>query len=96
MTKKRIRTLLLFAVFAICAMVAPQTAFAAEHTTIDVNNSQEFNDAVSTVNAAASGEYTIRLTNDIEGGAPLSTARARQPSLVTAIRSLLTRDARFL
>ena len=58
MTKKRIRTLLLFAVFAICAMVAPQTAFAAEHTTIDVNNSQEFNNAVSTANAATSGEYT--------------------------------------
>lgn len=72
MTKKRIKTLLLFAVFAICAMVAPQTAFAAEHTTIDVNNSQEFNDAVSTVNAAASGEYTIRLTNDIEGGCSYS------------------------
>ena len=73
MTKKRIRTLLLFAAFAICAMVAPQTAFAAEHTTIDVNNSQEFNDAVSTVNAAASGEYTIRLTNDIEGGASFNS-----------------------
>ena len=68
MTKKRIRTLLLFAVFAICAMVAPQTAFAAEHTTIDVNNSQEFNNAVSTANAATSGEYTIRLTNDIKSG----------------------------
>ena len=73
LTKKRIRTLLLFAAFAICAMVAPQTAFAAEHTTIDVNNSQEFNDAVSTVNAAASGEYTIRLTNDIEGDASFNS-----------------------
>lgn len=68
MTKKRIKTLLLFAAFAICAMVAPQTAFAAEHTTIDVNNSQEFNNAVSTANAATSGEYTIRLTKDIESG----------------------------
>ena len=68
MTKKRIRTLLLFAAFAICAMVAPQTAFAAEQTTIEVNTSSEFNDAVSTVNAATSGEYTIRLANDIEGG----------------------------
>ena len=68
MTKKRIKTLLLFAVFAVCAMVAPQTAFAAEHTTIDVNNSQEFNNAVSTANAATSGEYTIRLTNDIKSG----------------------------
>lgn len=68
LTKKRIRTLLLFAAFAICAMVAPQTAFAAEHTTIDVNNSQEFNNAVSTANAATSGEYTIRLTNDIKSG----------------------------
>lgn len=68
MTKKRIKTLLLFAVFAICTMVAPQTAFAAEQTTIEVNTSSEFNDAVSTVNAATSGEYTIRLANDIEGG----------------------------
>lgn len=68
LTKKRIRTLLLFAAFAICAMVAPQTAFAAEQTTIEVNTSSEFNDAVSTVNAATSGEYTIRLANDIEGG----------------------------
>ena len=68
LTKKRIRTLLLFAAFAICAMVAPQTAFAAEHITIDVNNSLEFNNAVSTANAATSGEYTIRLTNDIESG----------------------------
>lgn len=68
MTKKRIRTLLLFAAFAICAIVAPQTAFAAEQTTIDVSTSSEFNDAVSTVNAATSGEYTIRLANDIEGG----------------------------
>lgn len=68
LTKKRIRTLLLFAAFAICAMVAPQTAFAAEQTTIEVNTSSEFNDAVSTVNAATSGEYTIRLTNDIKSG----------------------------
>ena len=68
LTKKRIRTLLLFAAFAICAMVAPQTAFAAEQTTIEVNTSSEFNDAISTVNAATSGEYIIRLANDIEGG----------------------------
>lgn len=68
MTKKRIKTLLLFAAFAICAIVAPQTAFATEQTTIDVSTSSEFNDAVSTVNAATSGEYTIRLANDIEGG----------------------------
>ena len=66
MTKKRIKTLLLFAAFAICAIVAPQTAFAAEQTTIEVSTSSEFIDAVSTVNAATSGEYTIRLINDIE------------------------------
>ena len=68
MTKKRIKTLLLFTAFAICAMVAPQTAFAAEQTTIEVNTSSEFNDAVKTANAATSGEYTICLKNDIEGG----------------------------
>lgn len=95
MTKKRIKTLLLFAAFAICAIVAPQTAFATEQTTIDVSTSSEFNDAVSTVNAATSGEYTIRLANDIEGGAPLSTARARQPFLVTATQSPLAGSAPF-
>ena len=68
MTKKRIKTLLLFTAFAICAMVAPQTAFAAEQTTIEVSTSSEFNDAVKTANAATSGEYTICLKNDIEGG----------------------------
>ena len=76
MTKKRIRTLLLFAVFAICAMVAPQTAFAAEHTTIDANNSQEFNNAVSTANAATSGEYVIRLTDNFNSnGASFTSTR---------------------
>ncbi len=49
-------------------MVAPQTAFAAEQTTIEVNTSSEFDDAVKTANAATSGEYAIRLTNDIESG----------------------------
>ena len=68
MTKKRIRTLFLFAAFAICVMVAPQTAFAAEPTTIEVSTSSEFDDAVKTANAATSGEYAIRLTNDIESG----------------------------
>lgn len=64
--KKRIRTLFLFAAFAICVMVAPQTAFAAERTTIEVSTSSEFDDAVKTANAATSGEYVIQLTNDIE------------------------------
>lgn len=49
-------------------MIAPQAAFAAEQTTIEVSNSSEFNDAVKTANAATSGEYTICLKNDIEGG----------------------------
>ena len=68
MMKKRIRTLLLFTAFAICAIVTPQTAFAAEQTIINVSTSSEFNNAVSTVNAATSGEYTIRLANDIKSG----------------------------
>lgn len=76
MTKKRIKTLLLFAAFAICAIVAPQTAFAAEQTTIEVSTSSEFDDAVNTANAATRGEYTIRLINDIEsGGASFSNTR---------------------
>lgn len=66
MIKKRIRTLFLFTAFAICAIVAPQAAFAAEQTTIEVSTSFEFNDAVNTANAATNGEYVIQLTNDIE------------------------------
>ena len=76
MIKKHIRMLFLFTALAICVMIAPQAAFAAEQTTIEVSNSSEFNDAVSIANAATSGEYTIRLTNDIESnGAVFNSTR---------------------
>ena len=45
----------------------PISALAATPTTIEVGSSAEFDNAVDTVNAATSGEYIIKLTNDLEG-----------------------------
>lgn len=47
----------------------PISAFAATPTTIEAGNSSEFNNAVATVNAATSGEYIIKLTDDFQTGA---------------------------
>ncbi len=66
--KERIKALFLFAALAVCIVILPQTAFAVEQTTIEASNSSEFDDAVSIVNAATSGEYSIKLTGDIEIG----------------------------
>ena len=68
--------LFLFTALAICVMIAPQAAFAAEQTTIEVSNSSEFNDAVSIANAATSGEYVIRLTDNFNSnGASFTSTR---------------------
>lgn len=68
--------LFLFTALAICVMIAPQAAFAAEQTTIEVGNSSEFNDAVSIANAATSGEYVIRLTDNFNSnGASFTSTR---------------------
>ncbi len=76
MIKKHIRMLFLFTALAICVMIAPQAAFAAEQTTIEVGNSSEFNDAVSIANAATSGEYVIRLTDNFNSnGASFTSTR---------------------
>lgn len=45
----------------------PISAFAATPTTIEVSNSSEFDNAVATVNGATSGEYVIKLTDNLEG-----------------------------
>lgn len=44
----------------------PISAFAATPTTIEAGNSSEFDNAVATVNAATSGEYIIKLTDNLE------------------------------
>ena len=61
------RTLTFVAALALCALVMPISAFAATPTTIEVSNSSEFDNAVATVNAATSGEYVIKLTDNLEG-----------------------------
>ena len=59
--------MVLLATLAICAGIAPAAGFAAEPTTIEVGSSAEFDNAVTTVNAATSGEYIIKLTDNLEG-----------------------------
>ena len=69
------KTLVVLATLAICAGIAPAAGFAAEPTTIEVGNSAEFDNAVTTVNAATSGEYIIKLTDNLEGaGATFANA----------------------
>ena len=68
MSKKR-RVLTFVAALALYALAMPISAFAATPTTIEAGNSSEFNNAVATVNAATSGEYIIKLTDDFQTGA---------------------------
>lgn len=64
----KIRKALTFvAALALFALLMPISALAATPTTIEVGSSAEFDNAVDTVNAATSGEYIIKLTNDLEG-----------------------------
>ena len=63
----RIRiALTIVAALALYALVMPISAFAATPTTIEAGNSSEFDNAVATVNAASSGEYIIKLTDNLE------------------------------
>lgn len=63
----RIRIALTFvAALALYALVMPISAFAATPTTIEAGNSSEFDNAVATANAATSGEYIIKLTDNLE------------------------------
>ena len=61
------RALTFVAALALYALRMPISASAATPTTIEVGSSAEFDNAVATVNAATSGEYIIKLTNDLEG-----------------------------
>ena len=73
--KKPSKAMVLLATLAICAGLAPAAGFAAEPTTIEVGSSAEFDNAVITVNAATSGEYIIKLTDNLEGaGATFANA----------------------
>lgn len=75
MSKKR-RVLTFVAALAFYALAMPISAFAATPTTIEAGNSSEFNKAVATVNAATSGEYIIKLTDDFQtGGASFSSSQ---------------------
>lgn len=64
--KKPSKAMVLLATLAICVGIAPMAALAEEPTTIEVGTSAEFDTAVATVNAATSGEYVIKLTDNLE------------------------------
>lgn len=69
------RALALMAILASCVLAAPALAFAAEPIVIEVGSGAEFDNAVTTINGAAGGEYVIKLTKDFEsGGASFSSA----------------------
>ena len=75
MSKKR-RVLAFVVALALYTLALPISAFAATPTTIKAGNSSEFNEAVATVNAATSGEYIIKLTDDFQtGGASFSSSQ---------------------
>lgn len=59
-----------------CVLAVPTLAFAANPTVYEVRDSAEFNSAVAAINGKTSGEYVIKLADDIEsyGGASFSSA----------------------
>ena len=63
MSKKR-RVLTFIAALTLYALTMPISAFAT--TTIKVGSGEQFKEAAHTVNTATSGEYIIKLTNDIQ------------------------------
>ena len=65
MSKKR-RVLSFIAALTLCALTMPISAFEA--TKFEVGNEEQFKEAAGNVNAAAEGEYIIKLTNDFETG----------------------------
>lgn len=73
MSKKR-RVLTFIAALTLCALTMPISAFAA--TTFEVGSGEQFKEAAGKVNAAAEGEYIIKLTNDIQiEGVTFSSSR---------------------
>lgn len=74
MVKTLDRALALMTLLVACVLAVPALAFAAEPTIIEVGSGSEFNNAVATINAATSGDYVIKLTDDFESnGASFSS-----------------------
>ena len=55
-----------------CVFVAPTLAFATESNVYEVGDSEGFNNAVAAINGKTSGDYVIKLTDDIESEASVS------------------------
>lgn len=73
MSKKR-RVLTFIAALTLYALTMPISAFAA--TTFEVGSGEQFKEAAGKVNAAAEGEYIIKLTDDIQiEGVTFSSSR---------------------
>ena len=71
---KKCRVLTFIAAVTLYALTMPISAFAA--TTFEVGSGEQFKEAAHTVNTATSGEYIIKLTNDIQiEGVTFSSSR---------------------
>lgn len=69
------RALALMTMLVSCVFAAPTLAFATESNVFEVGNSVEFNSTVVATNGKTSGDYVIKLTDDIESyGASFSSA----------------------
>lgn len=69
------RALALMTLLVSCVLAAPALAFTAEPTVIEVGSGAEFDNAVAAINAATSGDYVIKLTDDFKSnGASFSSA----------------------
>ena len=69
------RALALMTMLVSCVFAVPTLAFAAESNVFEVSNSAELNSAVAAINGKTSGDYVIKLTDDIESyGASFSSA----------------------
>lgn len=71
---KKCRVLTFIAALTLYVLTMPISAFAA--TTLEVGSGEQFKEAAGKVNAAAEGEYIIKLTNDIQiEGVTFSSSR---------------------
>lgn len=71
---KKCRVLTFIAALTLYVLTMPISAFAA--TTFEVGSGEQFKEAAGKVNAAAEGEYIIKLTNDIQiEGVTFSSSR---------------------
>lgn len=69
------RALALMTMLVSCVFAVPTLAFAADSNVYEVGSTAELNSAVAAINGETSGEYVIKLTDDIESyGASFSSA----------------------